>query len=225
MTKKSLPPVSVILLLFMLICALPPCAAEGSTMVPAPEDGALLAVLPGRWAWTDEEEGTETALDLAVDGTATLRFTDSSGVRTSIGTWAFEAVPELDDRMTLTFSGHPAECVYDAYAERWTENNALVTALILMAPQDNASSPFLDMFDYDGAALYRRQEPNMRVVRCKEFVSLRAERSASSTRLMKVPLGAQVLAFPERGQAGGFVECLYQDEFGYILAEYLAKTE
>ena len=55
---------------------------------------------------------------------------------------------------------------------------------------------------------------------CKDYVSLRSKASKSSTRLAKVPLGASVLAYPDEEQ-NGFILCVYQDEYGYILAEYL----
>ena len=65
----------------------------------------------------------------------------------------------------------------------------------------------------------------MRVVNCKNFVSLRAKPAASSARLAKVPLGALVLALPGAEEQNGFVWCTYRDEYGYILAEYLQPVE
>ena len=86
-------------------------------------------------------------------------------------------------------------------------------------------TPFEEMYGYDGAALYSRKEPNMRVVKCSSYVSLRTKRSKSSARLLKVPLGALVLAFPESGEENGFLLCLYHNEYGFILKEYLEPVE
>ena len=89
-------------------------------------------------------------------------------------------------------------------------------------------SPFTEVYGEDcagGLALHREQGPNMRVVKCKEFVSLREARSTSAKRLAKVPLGALVLAFPEYGEENGFIYCVYHDEEGFILAEYLSPAD
>ena len=86
-------------------------------------------------------------------------------------------------------------------------------------------SPFEAYYGDPIPALHRDRGPNMRVVNCKEFVSLRETRSTSAPRLMKVPLGAKVLAFPEYGDAKGFIYCVYQGEEGYILKDYLQLIE
>ena len=65
----------------------------------------------------------------------------------------------------------------------------------------------------------------MKVVNCSSYVSLRAKRSKSAKRLAKIPLGAKVIAFPEAGEEKGFLWCLYQGTYGYILKEYLQPVE
>ena len=120
-----------------------------------------------------------------------------------------------------------AENAYNAYMESWVENDT-EHAYLILEKEDGAPSPFTEVFGEEAqwsVALHRERGPNMRVVYCKEFVSLREERSASSRRLAKVPLGAAVLAFPEAGKENGFILCVYHDEYGYILSEYLEKIE
>ena len=34
-----------------------------------------------------------------------------------------------------------------------------------------------------------------------------------------------VLAYPEFGEKDGFILCVYHDEYGYILADYLEPVE
>ena len=66
--------------------------------------------------------------------------------------------------------------------------------------------------------------PNMRVVHCKKYVSLREKPSSSSRRLTTVPLGAEVLAWRDGGADGpedDFLYCEYRGKTGYILREYL----
>ena len=66
--------------------------------------------------------------------------------------------------------------------------------------------------------------PNMRVVNCKEYVSLREKPSTSAKRLIKVPLGAEVLVWLDGGDDSdteGFLYCEYNGLQGYILSEYL----
>lgn len=201
--------------------------------------------LPGTWTYSryvDEQDSaqddppmTDAAfLTLEEDGTASLRCCGEDGkyLCSFTGVWAAEYVPDLNDRVTLTFtrtdspsqagSEYAVECVYEGYMESWVESDTLFTYLILTPVSCSGVSPFEDVFGDDWElALHREQGPNMRVVRCNDFVSLRESRSASSKRLAKVPLGALVLAFPEAGQENGFILCTYHDEYGYILAEYL----
>jgi hypothetical protein len=130
------------------------------------------------------------------------------------------------DNPSRAGSDYRVECAYEAYTESWVENDTRITCLILNPPiRCSGVSPFEEVYGEDGAALVREQGPNMRVVKCKEFVSLREERSTSARRLAKVPLGALVLAFPEYGEENGFIYCVYHDEEGYILAEYLQPVE
>ena len=65
----------------------------------------------------------------------------------------------------------------------------------------------------------------MRVVNCRDYVSLRTEPSSQSERILKVPLGALVLAYTELGEKDGFYLCLTQGEYGYIMTQYLRPIE
>ena len=211
-------------------------------------DAEFLRQLPGTWTYTayiEEQvagEDTPTAdlafLTLEENGTASLDCwtVDGEYAYACEGAWSYRPVPNYGGHLTLLFTwtdnplydekAYSLECVYDAYTESWVENDTLITYLILN-PQISCSgvSPFQELYDDEGAALHRDQGPNMRVVKCKEFVSLRETRSTSAKRLAKVPLGALVLAFPECGEENGFILCSYHDEEGYILAEYLEPVE
>ncbi len=59
----------------------------------------------------------------------------------------------------------------------------------------------------------------MRVVHCKEWVSLREGPRKTYNRIMKVPLDAIVMNC--RYEKKGFVKCEYQGEEGYIMLKYL----
>ena len=92
---------------------------------------------------------------------------------------------------------------------RW----ALMTAVMLL----------IGCLIFPGAA-EEVMPPNMRIVNCKEYVSLREKPSKSAKRLAKVPLGAEVTAWLDGGNEGedSFVYCEYGGKEGYILEEYLA---
>lgn len=199
-------------------------------------DEEFLKELPGPWA--EKYEGAGTVLTLEEDGKMSLYCygVDGGFAYTCEGTWTYESIPRYSGQLTLLFTstGNPlyegreysVECVYGAYMESWVENDTLITYLILN-PTVSCSgvSPFEEVYGEEGAALRREQGPNMRVIKCKEYVSLREERSTSSARLAKVPLGAMVLAFPEYGEENGFIYCVYHDEEGFILAEYLQPAD
>ena len=209
----------------------------------------MLRSLPGEWTYTvpseEQAAGQETPdadlafLTLEEGGRAFLDCFSASGEYLCAwgGEWSYRPVPDLGGELTLlfTWTDDPAheddenyrlECVYAAYTESWIENDTEVTYLILN-PEIRCSgvSPFEALYDDAIPALHRDRGPNMRVVNCKEFVSLRETRSTSARRLVKVPLGAQVLAFPEYGNENGFIYCVYRGEEGYILAEYLEPIE
>ena len=199
-------------------------------------DAAFLKELPGTWA--EEYEGIRTVLTLEENGDASLEFsgTDGGFKYSYEGTWSYQSVPEYSSKLTFlfTYTDNPkydetdyrVECAYAAYTESWVENDTFIMYLILNPPVGGSGvSPFEDVYGNNDMALHREQGPNMRVVKCKEYVSLREERSKSSTRLAKVPLGALVLAFPEYGEKNGFIYCVYHDEEGYILSEYLQMVE
>ena len=207
-----------------------------------PEEGFLDTemekMIPGQWSEEDEEDGFGAVLTLEDGGDLSLAFhaTDGSAAYTYRGSWSIRLIPDYGSRITLLFTStdHPShaggeyreECVYDAYTESWVEDDQL-NIYLMLTPSDESEfvSPFADVLGYDEIALSRKQGPNMRVVNCKSFVSLREARDASSKRLEKVPLGALVLAFPEAGDENGFISCVYHDQYGYILAEYLQSIE
>ena len=226
---------AVLMLLLVVQARLTPALAD---------DAELLRQLPGPWTYTGEEEdGEETRdvdrafLELGEDGKLSMRCCDQDGAHmyTLEGTWSFELVADGMDRLTLVFTGtddparageaYRVECVYDIYAEGWDEDDVQNTWCILEPVSCSGVSPFEELSGFDGAALHREQGPNMRVVNCKESVSLREKRSKTSARLAKVPLGALVLAFPDAGEENGFFFCMYHNQYGYILAEYLAPVE
>ncbi len=232
--------------LLMMLCfllALPMAGAEtqrGADDAEAPVlseyDAEFLRKLPGEW--TEEYEGVGARLTFEENGEMSLFFygVDGSFAYTFQGDWTYEPIPDYSGQMTLRFTstdhplhseeGYSVECTYEVYTESWVENDTLITYLILNPPIScSGVSPFEELYGDDSAALHKEQGPNMRVVNCKEYVSLRETRSKSAKRLAKVPLGALVLAFPEDGLKNGFISCVYQDQEGYILAEYLQSTE
>ncbi len=202
----------------------------------AADETEMRGRLPGRWA--EEEDGAGTVLTLEENGDMSLYCYSADGAfaYTCGGAGSLEFIPDYGERMTLLFTwtddprkageGYRVECVYEAYTESWVENDTLVTYLIL-DPQISCSgvSPFEALYGETNAALHREKGPNMHVVKCREFVSLRETPSTSAKRLARVPLGASVLAFPEEGETNGFIRCVYQGEDGYILAEYLQINE
>lgn len=197
-------------------------------------DTEMLKQIPGEWVMETEEEETDVLITLEENGDMSLFFpgTDEQPAYTSRGTWSVRPIPDYGCRVTLLFtstdnplhagSDYRVECEYEAYTESWVENDTKMTYLILNPPVScSGVAPFEEILGSNDAALKREQGPNMQVVRCSSFVSLREKRSASSRRLAKVPLGAMVLAFPEEGEENGFLYCVYQGEYGYILSEYL----
>ena len=223
------------MILLILVLAVPAFA----------DDEELAELIPGIWTATDEvqDEGgelrevTET-VEFSEDGTLTARFESSDGsfAYTYMGTWTFELVTGGMDRLTLYFSStdnpeyagsdYSVECAYNVYSEAWPEDNVYITYLIIedTGEDDGVTSPFENAYGYDGTALRREEGPNMQVVNCSEYVSLRKAADKSSARIEKVPLGALVLAYPEEEQ-NGFILCVYHSEYGYILADYLAPVD
>jgi hypothetical protein len=64
----------------------------------------------------------------------------------------------------------------------------------------------------------------MQVIRCKEYVTLRAEPYKKSRALAKVPLGAVVYNCRSIREKKSFLYAEYEGVSGYILAEYLEKA-
>ncbi len=245
MTGKGIWKARALMLLLVLVLA-----AQACGMMAAADDAELLAMLPGQWTCDDGVEltdqemvDTNLVLTLGENGQMTLHCTMNEGKYdyTYEGTWTSELVTEMDpetgmtDKLTLRFtstnnplydgSDYGVECVYHLYAEGWVENDTDITAMILEMPSSSGTTPFEDIYGWNGVTLYRKQGPNMRVANCKEYVSLREKRSASSKRLAKVPLGALVLAYPGAGDENGFIACTYHGQEGFILAEYLEPAE
>lgn len=239
MAEKGIKSARIVLLLVLL------AAARIWGTAAFADDPETLRLLPGDWVLYgdagDEEDGaaqTEMAvLSLEEDGRLSLRCNgeDGSYAYSCEGAWSFAFVPDGMDYLTLRFTAADdpllaggadgMECVYDVYTESWVENDTEFTALLLEETEDGGASPFEELTGYGSAALYRKRGPNMRVVNCKDFVSLRAKRDQSSARLAKVPLGALVLAYPEAGEENGFIQCVYRDEYGFILSKYLQPVE
>ena len=234
-TKGTVPPYEkMVALALVLLLAVAVCVSTA-----AADDAELLELIPGEWISTDEvqlDNGEIHEVEMTAvfeeDGGMRLRVETSEGkyLYSYEGTWTFELVTGGMDRLTLYFSstdnpeyaemGYSVECVYNVYSESWVEESTLKTWLLVEDTGENAASPFVNAFRYDGAAFRREEGPNMRIVNCKDYVSLRSKADKSSTRLAKVPLGASVLAYPDEEQ-NGFILCVYQDQYGYILAEYL----
>lgn len=226
----------ILILLTVLLLAMGMSAASA-------DDEELLRELPGVWHCTDISEGGEAVsavLTLERDGTMCLRIDGTNGeaLYSYDGVWSLELTTEmspehgLNDRLTFHFTAtdnpqhagkaYDVECVYYAYSESWVEKDTRYTYLIRMADSFSGVSPFAEIFGEDDFTdLYRKEGPNRKVVNCKNYVSLREERSKSSRRLAKVPLGALVFAFPEDVEENGFIRCVYHDEYGFILSEYL----
>ncbi|MBR6707548.1 MAG: hypothetical protein IKI84_12880 [Clostridia bacterium] len=236
MAQKSMGPSRIIPFLLMLFLAVLIVCTTACA-----DDIEQLKYLPGQWTFSDAvlKEGglaEEIKLTLTLGETGEMSlFSYSSSGRYDYryaGTWSSEYVPDGMDRLTLRFTstdnplyaGRPYSmaCVYRFYTESWVENDTWNIFLALEEiPSNESVSPFTDLYGDPNPALDRQRMPNMRVVRCSEYVSLRETRSTSSRRLAKVPLGALVLAFPEYGTANGFIECVYHGLDGYILSEYL----
>ena len=230
--------------IFALLLALLFTAAAGATAAMA-DDAEQLKKLPGQWLFSTEAEGADAGTDAAVltladDGSMSLlcRSRDGAYLCTFGGVWSSEFVPDDMDRLTLSFAAtdHPAhaggeyraECVYRFYTESWLENDTEHTWLLLEDDGSSGVSPFAAVYGEENSwslALHQERGPNMRVVNCRDFVSLRKARSKSSARIAKVPLGALVLAYPEDGEENGFIHCEYHGSYGYILKEYLEPVQ
>ena len=88
-----------------------------------------------------------------------------------------------------------------------------------------ASSPFLNAFaDRIPEEKGPRYIGAMQVIRCKEFVTLRAEPYKKAKALAKVPLGAVVYNCRTIREKKSFVYAEYEGVAGYILVEYLEKA-
>ena len=117
--------------------------------------------------------------------------------------------------------------VFLAYPDIWVDKNETRhTYLVLQQPQSDGISPLAETCgEDDNIDLHRIEGPNMKVVKCKKNVTLREKPSKKAKSLLKVPLNAKVFAFTDQGITDGFYRCVYNEEYGYILAEYLAPVE
>lgn len=231
--------------LFLRLLAVLLLAVQSCLLTAAADDVKLQADLPGQWIFSDQGQAGEQPaqiVDLAFlalkesGKLSLLAFGQDGGYAFACeGTWSFELVQNGLDRLTLLFSltdnplyadsGYGVECVYDVYEESWVEKDTLHTYLILEPVSCSGISPFEDLAGYGSVALHREKGPNLRVVNCRDYVSLREKPSRSSARLAEVPLGALVLADPADSALNGFILCSYQDRYGYILSEYLQPVE
>ena len=238
MAGKGTGKTRVTILFFILLLAVLACLSAASA-----DDAEQLKYLPGQWFLTDtvEKDGeapqdVDLVLTLTEGGKMTLSFSGGSSYTYACeGTWSSEFVPDGMDRLRLLFTstGNPlyagspysVECVFDFYTESWVENDTWNIYMIFSGSNCSGLSPFEEVYGYNDLALNRQQGPNMRIVNCNEFVSLRSGPSTSPPRIAKVPLGALVLAIPGAAAHDGFVWCTYQDEYGYILSQYLQSVD
>ncbi|MBO4377367.1 MAG: SH3 domain-containing protein [Clostridia bacterium] len=240
MTGKKTKTQRIVIFLMILFLAV-------QAFIPAAlaDDAELLEIIPGQWILSDEVEDVEGEpyeADLAIllfeeDGSVYLSCDSRNAgyAYSCVGTWSFELVAGGMDRLTILFtstddpaqagSEYSLECIYDVYAESWVEDDTWYIYLLLEGAGSSGITPFEDVYGYNDLALHRERHPNMRVCNCNSYVSLRAKPSTSSARLVKVPLGALVLAFPEFGEEDGFIYCEYHDYYGYILSKYLQPIE
>ncbi len=228
---------AAVLIAALLLCSLPGTAALA-------DDAKLQRMMPGQWTYTgylekpgeEEQEADLAFLTLEEDGSFFLWCDSPAGgyACSCEGTWAFKLVPENTDQLTLRFTSTDApqhegsewkvECVYEIYAESWVENDTEITWLVFTPLSSTGDSPFIEVYGED-PSLHRERGPNMRIANCNEWVALREAPSKNAKRLAKVPLGAHVLAYPEANPGSDFVYCVYQDQEGYILAQYLEELE
>ena len=243
MARKDMGKARIVLVLFILFLVAQPNAAGASA-----DYEKLLKDIPGLWtysAYSEEQAGGEepAETDLAYmtfeeNGNVTLSCFNKEGdyAYSCEGSWSLENVPDMNDVMTIRYtstdnpssqadSEYSLECVYEVYMESWIEDVTEITYFICTPVSSSGTDPFADAYGEWEVALHREQGPNMRVVKCKDYVSLREKRSTSSKRLAKVPLDALVLAYPELGEEKGFIACVYNNEEGYILSEYLQPIE
>ena len=102
------------------------------------------------------------------------------------------------------------------------ELKRLVLACIIIAI---ASSVFMNAFaDRIPEEKSPRYIGAMQVIRCKEYVTLRAEPYKKAKALAKVPLGAVVYNCRTIREKKSFVYAEYEGVSGYILVEYLEKA-
>ena len=238
MTRSTkLITLAAVLIAALLLCSLPGTAALA-------DDLELQRKMPGLWTYTgylekageDPKEADLGFLTLNEDGSLFLWCDSPEGgyACSCEGTWSFTLVPESIDQLTLHFTSTDAlahegsawdvTCVYEVYSESWVENDTEHTWLICTQLSSTGDSPFIEVFGED-PALHRERGPNMRIANCNEWVALREARSTNAKRLMKVPLGAHVLAYPEYSHEGGFIYCVYKDQDGFILEKYLEPLE
>ena len=207
-------------------------------------DDDLVWQLPGTWLYTaafDEENADLASLTLEKDGKMVLHSSDAGGGYVYSGSWTLKLTGEpsplygYNDCLSFLFTytddprfsdtGYNVECDCYVYAESWVEDSTRYTYLICEDAVSSGITPFEMLCSERGAAVLHKDEgPNMRIVNCKSYVSLREERSTESARLAKVPLGETVFAFPEDTEKNGFVRCVFGEEYGYILTEYLCPV-
>ena len=91
----------------------------------------------------------------------------------------------------------------------------LAVAILLIPSQTQAYSDSWEAVRLRGGPTYQCV-----VVKCKEWISLRAEPSVYSQRLEKIPLGTKIEVY-DAGSENGFVAANYAGRFGFVLEEYL----
>ena len=133
--------------LFVLILAVTACFTGAWA-----DDAELEEILPGHWTCpaeaTEEDPGEAgpVQLEFRKDGTVSVQCWYGEEYAWSCeGTWVFELVTGGMDRLRLQLvwadhperpgNGYTTECVYNVYAESWTENDTEYTAFILEEPE------------------------------------------------------------------------------------------
>lgn len=229
MTRNGTKRTRMMLFLFALILT-----AQLFAVPARAADLELLHNLPGEWfaAGLEVEREGETPwladlfLTLEESGDMELVIYNDSGdcVNTFSGTWSSEYYSEEMDRLLLEFDYAEDPFVYNIYSEAGVENNVHRTWLILEETEHEEQTPFERYFEFDGMSFCREKGPDMRVVNCDSWVSLREEPSTSARRITKVPLGALVFTY---GQIDDFTYCVYEneDQAGFILTRYLEPIE
>lgn len=143
--------------------------------------------------------------------------------------------------LTNTALAHePYETLHVVNCDQWVslrENPSTSSKCIMQLPLGAVVSYICDAGDflqvsYSGTKGYVGRKylkatgdadyVKMYVANCEEWVSLWEEETTDSTRLAKIPIGAQVLSHGRQDDEGTLALVVYDYRFGYVLPEYLS---